>query len=89
MGCTVEDALRKLLDQAAKARQDPVAAASLLDQALAMAPTDPLVLNSRGVTALAMQDFATAETMFLRAAAADPGDASLWLNVATARRHQQ
>ncbi len=91
MGCTVEDALRKLLDQAqaAKARQDAAAAAGLLDQALAIAPNDPLVLNSRGVTALAMQDFATAETMFVRAAAADPGEASLWLNVAAARRHQQ
>lgn len=87
----MEDALRNVLDRAraAQARGDMAEAASVLDQALGQAENDPALLNSRGMVALAVQDFRLAEQMFERAAAADPEEASLLLNVATARRHQQ
>jgi aspartyl/asparaginyl beta-hydroxylase (cupin superfamily) len=56
------------------------------DQALAAAPADPLALNARGLRALADRDFNMAERCFAGADAADPGQAPLLMNLATARR---
>jgi aspartyl/asparaginyl beta-hydroxylase (cupin superfamily) len=86
----VEQRLQDLLSQAraAQQQQDLAAAANLLDQAVELAPESALALNSRGMLALAEGSFAQAEVLFLRATAADPAEASLWLNVATARRNQ-
>ena len=56
---------------------------------MATSPTlgdDPRTLNALGMQALARDDPAEAEGLFARAAAADPGAAPLWMNLATARR---
>lgn len=91
MGFAVEITPRQLLDQAraAQARGDVAAAAALLEDAVSRAPADPAVLNSAGMLALASQDHARAEALFVRATAADPAEPALWLNVATARRQQR
>jgi len=58
----------------------------LLEAALALAPGNPHALNARGMRALADGDPACARDCFTAAAAADPGEPALWLNVATACR---
>lgn len=87
----MEDALRNVLDSARAAQRqgNHAEAAHVLDQALNSWPDEAALLNSRGMAALAAQDYPLAEQMFERAVSADPAEAALWLNVATARRHQQ
>jgi aspartate beta-hydroxylase len=77
-----------LLAAAAGARQrgDQGEERRLLDAAVAVAPGNPQALNSRGMLALAMQDFAWAVECFADAARADPGESALWMNLATAHR---
>ena len=82
-------ALEPLLRDAAAARQRGQAAAelALLDRAVAAHPHDPQANNARGMRALGDRDFARAATHFALAAAADPGEPALRLNLATAHRN--
>lgn len=66
--------------------QRPQAAVQYLEQVVAIAPDHPQALNSLGTHALIQQDFAAARDYFGRAAAADPGEPILWLNLARAHR---
>ena len=77
-----------LFQLAATARQrgDKQAELRLLEDALTVAPTDPRILNARGMRALADGDAARAEICFAGAAASDPGEPALWMNLATACR---
>ena len=58
----------------------------LLEEAVNADPGDPRAQNARGVRALADRDFERASAAFLAATRADPGEAALWLNLATAQR---
>lgn len=86
MSSTAE--IEQLVRGAIAARQsgDRARELALLEQALAKAPGDPLALNARGLRALADRDFERAEHCFAGADAADPGQAPLLMNLATARR---
>jgi aspartyl/asparaginyl beta-hydroxylase (cupin superfamily) len=86
MAATVD--VEQLVRGAITARQQGDRARELqfLEQALRAAPGHPLVLNARGLRALADQDFAKAEDCFAAADAADPGQTALLMNLATARR---
>lgn len=77
-----------LLSSAAAARQSGLYddEATLLDEALALAPGDPRALNARGMSALVRSDDEQARAYFRAAAAADPNEPALWINVATACR---
>lgn len=77
-----------LLRAAARARQrgDAVDELRLLEEALRAAPGNPLALNARGMRALADRDLDRARTCFAAAAAADPEEPALWINLATAHR---
>jgi aspartate beta-hydroxylase len=79
---------QELLSRAAMARRngDIPTEFRLLQQALALAPGDPRILNTLGTHGLANGDPAAALACFLGAAAADPGETALWINVATASR---
>jgi aspartyl/asparaginyl beta-hydroxylase (cupin superfamily) len=66
--------------------QRPQAAVRYLEQVVEIAPAHPQALNSLGTHALARADFSTARDYFARAAAADPGEPVLWLNLARAHR---
>lgn len=66
--------------------QRPHAAIQYLEQVVAMVPDHPQALNSLGTHALGMDDFARAREFFGRAAAADPNEPVLWLNLARAHR---
>jgi aspartate beta-hydroxylase len=81
-------AVGRLVQQAAEARrQGRVAAAEqLLGDALARQPGEPQALNLLGMIALDRRDFAVASAHFRGAAAADPKEAALWMNVASAER---
>jgi aspartate beta-hydroxylase len=81
-------AVGRLVQQAAEARrQGRVAAAEqLLNDALAQQPGEPQALNLLGMIALDRRDFAAASGHFRGAAAADPQEAALWMNVASAER---
>jgi len=72
--------------QAARARGNAPGERRSLDQALAVAPNHPQLLNARGMRALADGDGALAARRFEEAAAADPGQPILWINAATAHR---
>lgn len=61
-------------------------AAQAVDLFLKDIPGDPQALNLRGLIALDGQDFEAARTAFLAAAQADPREAALWMNVASAQR---
>lgn len=61
-------------------------ATRLLDMARQQAPDHPQVLNALGLAALAAGRFGEASAHFHFAAAADPGQAALWMNLATAAR---
>ena len=78
----------QLLGRALYARQqgDPDEERRLLDEALALRPSDPRILNARGMRALADHDYAVAIDRFAFATAADPQQPALWLNLATAHR---
>ena len=58
----------------------------LLDEALALVPDHPQVLNARGMRALADADAAMAARCFATAAAQDANQPILWINLATAHR---
>ncbi|WP_206363476.1 aspartyl/asparaginyl beta-hydroxylase domain-containing protein [Sphingomonas crocodyli] len=81
---TVDD----LLTSAARARDagDAVAERRLLDQALALAPDNPMILNACGMAALRGGDPAGARRLFQAAATRDRDQPALWINVATACR---
>jgi aspartate beta-hydroxylase len=78
----------QLLDRALAARQRGASheEQQLLDEALALNPGDPRILNARGMRALADHDYGLAVERFAAAAAADPQQPALWLNLATAHR---
>ena len=71
---------------AARQRGDAHEERRLLDEALAAAPGDPRILNAIGTHGLANGNPAGARTSFAAAAAADPSEATLWINLATANR---
>ena len=83
-----ERRVQEMLAAAASARQRGAGAEErrLIDQALRLAPESPLALNARGMCALADQDHERARVCFTAAAAADPNEAALWMNLATANR---
>src|SRR5688572_3913549 len=60
----------------------------LLDQALALNPSDPIALNARGMRALSDRQPAEAATLFAKAAEVEPREPTLWINLATAARAQ-
>jgi aspartyl/asparaginyl beta-hydroxylase (cupin superfamily) len=66
--------------------QRPEMAVRYLEQVVAIAPDHPQALNSLGTHALGQRDFARARDYFARAAAADPKEPVLWLNLARACR---
>ena len=70
----------------ARRRGDRDAELRHLDAALDLAPQDPQLLNARGMHYLQDQNWGAASDLFKRAAAADPGEPILWINLATARR---
>ena len=82
------NAIEKLVNEAVAARRrgDATGELRLLEQALKAAPADPLALNARGTRALNDGDHAAAARWFAQAAQADPGEATLWMNLATAQR---
>lgn len=57
-----------------------------LEQALAIAPEHPQVLNMFGTQMIMQGEFARARDLIARAAAADPREPILWLNLARAYR---
>lgn len=79
---------RTLIARAMTARQrgDAAGERTLLDDALALAPDHPQLLNARGMRALADQDLPRALAMFAAAAARDPEQPVLWINQATVHR---
>lgn len=88
LGGFMELAVGRLVQQAAEARRQGRAAAAeqLLNDALTRQPGEPQALNLLGMIALERRDFAAASTHFRGAAAADPKEAALWMNVASAER---
>jgi aspartyl/asparaginyl beta-hydroxylase (cupin superfamily) len=74
--------------QDAQRRGDAATAARHLEQVLAHQPDHAAALNSLGMLALGRSDFAGADDLFSRAAAADPDAPPLWINLATARRQR-
>lgn len=78
----------RLLQQAVEARrQGRIAEAErALGEALRHRADEPQALNLLGLIALDKTDFAGARRHFLAAAQADPGEAALWMNVASAER---
>ena len=82
------DTLDTLLRQAADAKQQGRAAdeRALLDRAIMAEPGSAQAQNARGLRALADGDHARAVEAFDRAAAADPAEPSLLLNLAMAQR---
>lgn len=86
-----DNPIEQLVRAAMAARQsgDATKERQLLDEALRVAPANPLARNARGLRALADSDFAKAEHCFAAADAADPGQPPLLMNLATARRALQ
>jgi aspartyl/asparaginyl beta-hydroxylase (cupin superfamily) len=82
------DLVATLLGAAAAARQRGNAPEELrlLEQAFALAPGDPRVLNARGMQALSAGDMERARASFAAATEADPAAPALWMNLATAQR---
>lgn len=80
--------VQPLVSQAMAARQrgDVTNEHRLLDQALALAPDHPQLLNARGMRALADGDLPQALAFFAAAAARDPAQPVLWINQATVHR---
>lgn len=78
----------RLLQQAAEARrQGRIAEAGrALGEALQRQPGEPQALNLLGLIALDRRDFGAARDHFRAAAQADPKEAALWMNVASAER---
>jgi aspartate beta-hydroxylase len=61
----------------------------LLDQALEIAPDNPIALNARGMRALADAQPLEAARYFSKAADIDPRQPTLWMNLASAARAQR
>lgn len=82
------DELQRHLAEAQQARQRGASAeaARMYQRALAADPTNPHALNALGMIALDGGDPQAAEAHFRAAAAADPKEPALWLNVAKAQR---
>lgn len=78
----------RLLQKAAEARRQgrSADAEQAANEALTLGPAEPQTLNLLGLIALDRRDFAAARTRFRAAAQADPGEAALWMNVASAER---
>lgn len=83
-----DQALESLLRSAAEARQQGRAAEELrlLERAVASHPESSHAQNARGMRALADRDYPRAVTSFTHAAAADPREPALQMNLATAYR---
>ena len=60
----------------------------LLDEVLAVAPDNPIALNTRGMRALNDGRADEAAQFFIRATNIEPGEPTLWVNLATAARAQ-
>ena len=84
----MDDRVGRWLRQAAEARQRGLRADAeqALAQILALEPDNPQAHNLFGLMALDRREFAAAGTHFRAAAQADPGEAALWMNVASAER---
>ena len=82
--------IQKRLVAAVNARQRGELAEELrlLDQALALNPSDPIALNARGMRALSDRQPAEAAKLFAKAAEVEPREPTLWINLATAARAQ-
>ena len=80
--------IEEALAGASQARQrgDAAGERRILDDALGRISSDPRLHNARGMRALADRGFTQAQTSFAAAAAADPNEPALWLNLATASR---
>lgn len=78
----------RLLQQAVEARRTGrlTDAREQLAEALKLQPGQPQALNLLGLIALDQRDFAEARAHFRAAAQADPKEAALWMNVASAER---
>lgn len=78
----------RLLQQAGEARRAGRTdeARARLNQALELHPGAPQALNLLGLIALEAREFADARTHFHAATVADPAEATLWMNVASAER---
>ncbi len=78
----------RLLQQAVEARRQGRLsdAQAALGEALVLAPGEPQALNLRGLMALDQRDFGGARRYFMAAAQADPTEAALWMNLASAER---
>lgn len=89
-GLLEEPEIAELLRNAqnAQRRGDAASAAHHLERVLEFTPDHAGALNSLGMLALGRADFAAAEDLFSRAAAADPAASPLWINLATARRQR-
>ncbi|MES2175690.1 MAG: aspartyl/asparaginyl beta-hydroxylase domain-containing protein [Pseudomonadota bacterium] len=88
LGGFMDVTVERLLQQAIEARRQGRAAEAerILGEALARQPGEPQLLNLLGLIALDRRDFVVARTQFQAAAQADPGEAALWMNVASAER---
>jgi aspartate beta-hydroxylase len=84
----MDETVGRLIRQAVDARrQGRIADAQmLLRDALTHRPGEPQARNLLGLIALDQHDFAAAVDHFLAAAQADPGEAALWMNLASAQR---
>ena len=84
----MDSRLHAALIAVAEARKqgDPVEEREQIDAALMISPNHPQLLNARGMRALGDGDPALARRCFEGAAAADPSEPALWMNVATAAR---
>lgn len=70
----------------AEAQGQPEESARLLSTARSLAPDHPAVLGAHGVHVLRRGDAAEAKSLFERAIAGDPSNASLFLNLASSLR---
>ncbi|WP_176400371.1 aspartyl/asparaginyl beta-hydroxylase domain-containing protein [Sphingobium sp. Z007] len=88
LGRFMDVTVGRLLQQAIEARRQGRAAEAerILGAALARQPGEPQLRNLLGLIALDRGDFAAARAHFQAAAEADPGEAALWMNVASAER---
>jgi aspartyl/asparaginyl beta-hydroxylase (cupin superfamily) len=88
LGGFMDVTVGRLLQQAIEARRQGRAAEAerILGEALARQPGEPQLLNLSGLIALDRGDFVVARIHFQAAAQADPGEAALWMNVASAER---
>lgn len=84
----MDGAVGQLLQQAADARRrgQNMEAEQALADALSRQPGEPQALNMLGMMALERGDFLVARGHFLAAAQADPNEAALWMNLASAER---